>query len=380
MKYNKEPLKLNSPVSFWMNFPNEERVFWVDRQSDRIVVGAKRLATVKDDDDRHNYAYVFYGDTFFDTLKDPKWSNMGHEMIAFTHYYIVENGESFYLHAGESVPIEDFEVPHIRHNYKETSDDKADWNRLMNAIADGISWGEMTKVVSSREVEFTSETPYNVASILANLVDNNPNCFIFGYEKDGRTFVGASPEILVRHRGSEILSYALAGTAPKDGPNAWTEEQLLTNTKNIIEHNIVRDRIVNTMRQITPHVTVGETGIMELSHLYHLRTIITAKDSTKSLVEWAKLLHPTPALGGEPREKALALLQKYESHERGMYAAPFGFMKDMGDGIVVVAIRSALIMDNVLYAYAGCGVVADSNADEEYAETNNKMRTILDAL
>lgn len=380
MKYNKEPLKLNSPVSFWMNFPNEERVFWVDRQSDRIVVGAKRLAPVKDDDDRHNYAYVFYGDTFFDTVKDPKWSNMGHEMIVFTHYYIVENGESFYLHADESVPIEDFEVPHIRHNYKETSDDKADWNRLMNAIADGISRGEMTKVVSSREVEFTSETPYNVASILANLVDNNPNCFIFGYEKDGRTFVGASPEILVRHRGSEILSYALAGTAPKDGPNAWTEEQLLTNTKNIIEHNIVRDRIVNTMKQITPDVTVGETGIMELSHLYHLRTIITAKDSTKSLVEWAKLLHPTPALGGEPREKALALLQEYESHERGMYAAPFGFMKDMGDGIVVVAIRSALIMDNVLYAYAGCGVVADSDADEEYAETNNKMRTILDAL
>lgn len=380
MKYNKEPLKLNSPVSFWMNFPNEERVFWVDRQSDRIVVGAKRLATVKDDDDRHNYAYVFYGDTFFDTVKGPKWSNMGHEMIAFTHYYIVENGESFYLHAGESVPIEDFEVPLIRHNYKETSDDKADWNRLMNAIAKGISSGEMTKVVSSREVEFTSDTPYNVASILANLVDNNPNCFIFGYEKDGRTFVGASPEILVRHRGSEILSYALAGTAPKDGPNAWTKEQLLTNKKNLVEHNIVRNRIVNTMRQITPYVTVGETGIMELSHLYHLRTIITAKDSTKSLVEWAKLLHPTPALGGEPREKALALLQEYESHERGMYAAPFGFMKDMGDGIVVVAIRSALIMDNVLYAYAGCGVVADSDADEEYAETNNKMRTILDAL
>ena len=380
MKYNKEPLKLNSPVSFWMNFPNEERVFWVDRQSDRIVVGAKRLATVKDDDDRHNYAYVCYGDTFFDTVKDPKWSNMGHEMIAFTHYYIVENGESFYLHAGESVPIEDFEVPRVRHNFKETSDDKADWNRLMIAISDGINSGEMTKVVSSREVEFTSETPYNVSSILANLVDNNPNCFIFGYEKDGRTFVGASPEILVRHRGSEILSYALAGTAPKDGPNAWTEEQLLTSEKNLIEHNIVRNRIVNTMKQITPDVTVGETGIMELSHLYHLRTIITAKDSTKSLVEWAKLLHPTPALGGEPREKALALLQEYESHERGMYAAPFGFMKDMGDGIVVVAIRSALIMDNVLYAYAGCGVVADSDADEEYAETNNKMRTILDAL
>ena len=348
MIYNKEPLQLNSPVAFWLNFPNEERVFWVDRQSNRIVVGAKRLATVKDDEDRHNYAYVFYGDTFFDTSKDSKWSGMGHEMIAFTHYYIVENGEAFYLHAGESVSIEDIEVPHIRHEFRETSDDKGDWDRLMNAISDGIGRGEMTKVVASREVQFTSDTPFNVASILANLVENNPNCFIFGYEKDGRTFVGASPEILVRHRGSEIL--------------------------------IVRDRIVNTMKQITPDVTVGETGIMELAHLYHLRTIITAKDSTKSLVEWAKLLHPTPALGGEPREKAMALLETYEAHERGMYSAPFGFMKDMGDGIVVVAIRSALIMDNILYAYAGCGVVTDSDADEEYIETNNKMRTILDAL
>ena len=127
----------------------------------------------------------------------------------------------------------------------------------MNAIADGISSGEMTKVVSSREVQFTSETSYNVASILANLVDNNPNCFIFGYEKDGRTFVGASPEILVRHRGSEILSYALAGTAPKYGPNAWTKEQLLTDKKNLFEHNIVRDRIVDIMKSITPEVIIS---------------------------------------------------------------------------------------------------------------------------
>ncbi len=79
---------------------------------------------------------------------------------------------------------------------------KAIGTALMNAISDGISRGEMTKVVASREVQFTSDTPFNVASILANLVENNPNCFIFGYERDGRTFVGASPEILVRHRGS----------------------------------------------------------------------------------------------------------------------------------------------------------------------------------
>jgi len=380
MKYIKEPLQLDNPLEFWLNFEGEERVFWVDRQSNRVVVGAKRLAVVQDDRDREQYAYVFYGGTFFPTVKDKKWRNMGHEMVAFTHYYIVENGESFYLHAGEGVDIQRHKIERVDHTFTETSDDKQDWDTLMDAILTNIHKGRMTKVVSSREVEFTSPTKFDVVSILDRLVENNPNCFIFGYEKDGRTFVGASPEILVRHRGSEILSYALAGTAPKHGPNAWTKEQLLTDKKNLFEHNIVRNRIVKTMESITPDVTIGETGIMELAHLYHLRTIITAKDSTKSLVEWAKLLHPTPALGGEPREKALALLQKYEAHERGMYAAPFGFMKDMGDGIVIVAIRSALIMDNVLYAYAGCGVVADSDADEEYAETNNKMRTILDAL
>jgi len=154
--------------------------------------------------------------------------------------------------------------------------------------------------------------------------------------------------------GSEILSYALAGTAPKHGPNAWTKEQLLTDKKNLFEHNIVRDRIVHTMKTVTPEVTIGETGIMELAHLYHLRTIITAKDSTKSLVEWARLLHPTPALGGEPRKKALALLQTYETHERGMYAAPFGFMKDMGDGIIVLSDR---LSSWIMYCMPMQGVV-----------------------
>ncbi|MCI5709000.1 isochorismate synthase [Veillonella caviae] len=380
MNYTKQDLQLDNPIEFWLNFPNEERVFWVDRQSDRIVVGAKRLATVQDDEDRKQYAYVFYGGTFFDHSKDPKWANMGHEMIAFTHYYIVENGQSFYLYAGEPQAIQRFNVPRVEHVYRETSDDKADWNQLMRAIDASIKNGTVTKVVSSREVEYTSDSDFNVPSILDNLVEHNPNCFIFAYEKEGRTFLGASPEILVRHRGNQILSYALAGTAPKLGPTAWTKEQLLKDKKNRFEHNIVRDRIVEIMKTVTPHIEIGETEIMELSRLYHLRTIITATDSTKSLVEWGQLLHPTPALGGEPRTTALALLQQYETHERGMYAAPFGFMKDMGDGILVVAIRSALVISNTLYAYAGCGVVDGSDSDAEYEETNQKMRTILDAL
>lgn len=97
-------------------------------------------------------------------------------------------------------------------------------------------------------------------------------------------------------------------------------------------------------------------------------------------MEWGHILHPTPALGGEPRQAALPLIRQLESYDRGMYAAPFGFMKDMGDGILVVAIRSALVEGDHLYAYAGCGLVDGSDCREEYEETKNKMRTILEAL
>ena len=380
MNYIKQSLQLHNPLEFWLNFPGEERVFWVDRQSDRVVVGAGRLATVADEKDRENYEYIFYGGTFFDTVQGDRWQPMGNEMVAFQHYYIVENGESFYLHASDAVPIKRYTIQHVDHVVTEAKDDYNQWKTLFTAIKDGIQIGDITKVVGSREVEFTSSTDFNVPSILDYLVEHNPGCFVFAYEKEGRTFLGASPEILVRHRGDEILSYSLAGTFAKDGEDARPKEELLQDPKNLYEHNIVTNMIVKAMKSITPDVTIGDTEIMELKHLYHLRTIITAKDSTRSLVEWGHLLHPTPAMGGEPREAALDLIRRNETNERGMYAAPFGFMKDMGDGILVVGIRSALVMGNHLYAYAGCGIVEQSDIDEEYRETRNKMRTIVEAL
>lgn len=101
----------------------------------------------------------------------------------------------------------------------------------------------------------------------------------------------------------------------------------------------------------------------------------------------AKALHPTPAMGGEPREAALALLKQYEPYERGLYAAPIGWVcgntplfREAGDGLLIVGIRSALIHGKTLYAYAGCGVVADSDCRSEYTETMTKLQTILRAL
>lgn len=91
-------------------------------------------------------------------------------------------------------------------------------------------------------------------------------------------------------------------------------------------------------------------------------------------------MHPTPALGGYPVQDALAIIERYEKHERGLYAAPIGIMNEQGDGLFVVGIRSALIEGNRVYAYAGCGIVEDSECEEEYWETNNKVKTILESL
>ena len=143
---------------------------------------------------------------------------------------------------------------------------------------------------------------------------------------------------------------------------------------------LVVDYIASNMEKMSEKVIVGETKLLELKNLFHLKTPIIAEDNKKNLLEWVKLLHPTPAMGGIPRQVAIDLIKEYEEYERKLYAAPIGIIENSGEGIFVVGIRSALIDGNKVYAYAGCGIVEQSNCREEYEETNTKLRTILEAL
>ena len=85
-------------------------------------------------------------------------------------------------------------------------------------------------------------------------------------------------------------------------------------------------------------------------------------------------------MGGKPKDKAIELIAKYETHDRGLFASPIGIIDEKGDGIFVVGIRSALIEENKVYAYAGCGIVEQSDCRKEYEEINTKLHTILEAL
>ena len=311
----------------------------------------------------------FYAFPFFDDLREKElnlWKEVKMGEVKFPYNYTFS-----FLYEND--------MNYKTHTYHINSDDYKNWESLFNNVMKGIKEGKVEKVVASREIIVSFDIKVDFANIMCKLLNNNPRNFVFAYVYGDKAFIGATPEILVEKKEDHILSYALAGTRAKvddkrDG------EILLKDIKNNYEHKIVVDAIVDTMRNASGSVTVGNTELMELKNLFHLKTPIVAIDTKFSIVEWAKMLHPTPAMGGKPQKIAMEIIRKYEKHDRGLFAAPIGIVRENGDVIFVVGIRSALINKNEIYAYAGCGIVKQSNCREEYDETNIKLRTILEAL
>lgn len=311
----------------------------------------------------------FYAFPFFENLQEQElnlWKKIKMGEVKFPYNYTFP-----FLYENN--------INYETYKYRINTDDYKNWEILFNNVMKKIKEGKVEKVVASREIIVTFDAKVDFANIMCKLLNNNPTNFVFAYVYGDKAFIGATPEILVEKKGNHILSYALAGTRAKvddkkDG------EVLLKDIKNNYEHKIVVDAIADTMRNISDCVTVGNTEFMELKNLFHLKTPVVAIDNKLSIVEWAKMLHPTPAMGGKPQKIAMEIIRKYEKHNRGLFAAPIGIVRENGDGIFVVGIRSALINKNEIYAYAGCGIVEQSNCQEEYDETNIKLKTILEAL
>lgn len=375
MNYIKTNLILNHPLSFWANFESGERFFWYDSAQNQLIIGCERLEAIEAPN--ASYPYAFYTQSFFNQIKGKLWEDFGGETLVFKHYFVKNNHESYMLSVDGTPEIKEGKFPLITHHVTEKSSDFESWEMLFNKIQENFAQHRSEKIVASREIEFTSDTGFNIESILQKLIANNPGCFIFAYQKGEKIFLGASPEILVQKQEEKILSFALAGTMPRLPLN---DTALLHDSKNLHEHSIVVKKIRQSLLERAKRVVVGQTGIMTLKNVYHLKTVLTADNEDGSLIDWAKHLHPTPALGGEPKDEALNFLRKYETYERGLYAAPIGLIDAKGNGTIVVGIRSALIEENTLHAYAGCGIVPSSDCLDEFNETKIKLKTILEAL
>lgn len=379
-------------IEIWAHFADEEKCFLFDHVSSTYYIGIKRK-NIHDAAILAHEPFVFYPFEFFTESVN---THANEHAICFEYFFVVKNNIILYNSLPQSFYASPFKDT-FQNNFQKLAlktihhtDDYANWESLFNTIQEEIQVKRVTKVVASRKVKFQADTKIDTASILLQLFKNNPHTYIFASHLEGQTFLGASPELLVEKKSSQIKSFAIAGTISKNHANR--EEQgnkLLLDDKNQFEHAIVVQSIQNSMETMrlncsqhkkAKDIIRSETSLMELKNLFHLKTMLCVEDDTNTLLDYVNCLHPTPAMGGAPKELALALIKQHEKHDRKFYAAPFGIIEKNANGIFIVGIRSALVQGNTLYAYAGCGIVEQSNCLEEYEEINNKLQTILECF
>jgi salicylate biosynthesis isochorismate synthase/menaquinone-specific isochorismate synthase len=260
-----------------------------------------------------------------------------------------------------------------------------EFEAAVEAATARIEAGEMSKVVLAREVIVEASSAHDTAALFGALREQFPSCFCFCCGTAEAAFVGASPELLVRRAGASVSTVALAGSTRRSSDPAVDDhlgEQLLHSDKNRREQRIVAERIVRALRPHSVWVeTAAEPEIVKVANIQHLATPVIAQlAESHSAIELAGILHPTPAVGGEPWARAEGAIAELERMDRGWYAAPVGWMDATEDGEFCVALRSALVRDREAHLFAGVGVVAGSDPAAELAETEVKLQALLPFL
>jgi salicylate biosynthesis isochorismate synthase/menaquinone-specific isochorismate synthase len=248
-----------------------------------------------------------------------------------------------------------------------------------------IRAGELEKVVLAREVQVHAPQAYDAAALHGVLREAFDDCYVFCAGAGERAFLAASPELLVRREGMRATTVALAGSTRRSADpavDAHLGEQLLVSDKDRAEQAIVVRRILRALRPHAVWVAAApEPVLVRVANIQHLGTPIRAQlAAPRSAVELAGLLHPTPAVGGEPLGRARPLIPALEGLDRGWYAGPVGWTDASDDGEFCVALRCALLSGSVARCYAGVGVVRDSDPAAELAETETKLQALLPVL
>lgn len=256
--------------------------------------------------------------------------------------------------------------------------------RARDVVAD-IGDGHFDKVVLARTCAVHADRDFDPARVVRRLRHSYPACTTFWLSHDGSHFVGATPEVLVTLHDREVVTGAVAGSAPRGGsPEAdrGSLRALQDSAKDRWEHAVVVDAIAGALRPLCDAVRVApEAQVLTLENVHHLRTAISAQaHEGVHLLDLVEALHPTPAVAGHPRAAALAELQRREPFDRGWYSAPLGWIGSDGGGEMAVAIRSALVHGAHALLYAGAGLVRASDPEAELVETRMKLQPLLQAL
>lgn len=263
--------------------------------------------------------------------------------------------------------------------------DPAAWREAVQNATRAIRTGRLTKVVPARSIRVRGERRLDTSRLMAGFAYMYPSCALIAVSLGGRALASATPERLVALEGGELVSDAVGGTirrAPGEAEDAALGEQLLHHPRMRHEHAVVVDHIRETLAPLCGEFSVPpRPGLLKLRNLQHLWTRMQGTPAEDMpLLELARRLHPTPAVGGLPREAAAAWFRDTRQPPRGWYTGAAGWIGRSGEGELSVLLRCALLDGHCADLYAGAGVVSDSDPDEELAETELKFGAVLEAL
>lgn len=266
-----------------------------------------------------------------------------------------------------------------------TPDDPA-WLDLVETARRAIAEKNFEKLVLAREIHYRKESRIDACAALNQLLAGYPECRILAFSEQGKSLLAATPERLISLHGGRIACDALGGTGQRAavarGENSTTHSLLAQDPKTLHEHRLVVDHLRDVLERSTHSLEIPEQPrVMALNELEHLWTPVTGRcDGESTLLQLAAQLHPTPAVAGMPPAAASAWLRQHEPFERGWYGGPIGWLGVDGEGDLAVLLRCALLAGNDARLYAGAGIVAESDARAELAETELKLNTMRGVL
>lgn len=255
-------------------------------------------------------------------------------------------------------------------------------DEVLTPVRDRLLAGELNKVVLARELRINTDVPLHAEAILHRLRAGNRSAATFAV--DG--FIGASPELLVARAADVVSAHPLAGTMPRATDREADERaaaELAASTKNQNEHLITINWLLDNLLPFCSFVDADpEPRIMSLANVHHLGTRVEGRLSAPaaSILDLVAALHPTPALGGDPQDDALAVIAEVEPGDRGRYGGPVGWVDAAGNGQFAVGIRSGQLDGTEIRLWSGVGVVAESDPEAELDETRAKFEAMLRPL
>ena len=254
---------------------------------------------------------------------------------------------------------------------------------LVELAKNQIRSGNLHKAVLARDLVRSISPDFSIEKVVEQLVDGYPDTFVFSV--DG--LVGGSPETLASVRGEIVSLRVLAGSAPRGVSERDDQEKassLATSAKDLDEHRFAVQNVLHTLKRHGLTAAADDVPFqLKLPNLWHLATDIRAVlPRAGSSIKVIGALHPTAAVAGSPTETALMFINTHEGLDRGRYSGPVGWVDANGDGDWAIALRCGQIdnKNHQITAYAGAGIVAESDATAEFLETELKFRPIVDAV